>query len=209
MSHFIICSYSGTSLGIPNGHASTQLEQAIHRGFRADWTTPSSPILIASAGHTSAQVGSSQWKQTNAALAMEFGPVQVIEIDHGDATMRLAFFASLQAGLAADAARRIDVELVTEHQRGAPFVAAAHSGTRSALRIRHAETLNSGILLRGSSVRCVSLFALCSSAQWYGTNTVSGRIVFTTSARSVSSPRRDVIATQSPSTMPCCSARRG
>jgi hypothetical protein len=27
MSHFIICSYCGTSLGIPKGHASTQLEQ--------------------------------------------------------------------------------------------------------------------------------------------------------------------------------------
>jgi hypothetical protein len=72
MSHFIICSYSGTSLGMPNGQASTQFEHAMQRGFNADCTTPSSPILIASAGHTSAQVGSSQWKQTKAALAMEF-----------------------------------------------------------------------------------------------------------------------------------------
>src|SRR6266567_5173529 len=73
MSHFIICSYAGTIFGIPKGQASTQFEQAIQRGFNADCTTPSSPFLIASAGQTSAQVGSSQWKQTKAALAMVFG----------------------------------------------------------------------------------------------------------------------------------------
>src|SRR5215471_18765457 len=70
MSHFIICSYSGTSLGIPKGQASTQLEQAIHRGFSEDPTIPSSYFLIASAGQTCAQVGLSQCQQTYAAVAM-------------------------------------------------------------------------------------------------------------------------------------------
>src|SRR6185312_15526596 len=70
MSHFIICSYSGIIFGIPKGHASTQLEQAIQRGFRADCTMPSSPFLIASAGQTCAQVGSSQCQQTYAAVSM-------------------------------------------------------------------------------------------------------------------------------------------
>jgi hypothetical protein len=64
MSHFIICSYSGTSLGIPNGHASTQLEQPMHRGFNDEPTIPSSYFLMASAGQTWAQVGSSQCQQT-------------------------------------------------------------------------------------------------------------------------------------------------
>src|ERR1022692_4764661 len=73
MSHFIICSYSGTIFGMPNGQARTQLEHAMQRGFSADCTTPSSPFLIASAGQTSAQAGSSQWKQTKAALAMVLG----------------------------------------------------------------------------------------------------------------------------------------
>ena len=48
--------------------------------------------------------------------------------------------------------------------------------------MRQADTLNSGILLRGSSVRCVKRFALRRPGQWYGMKTVSGRIVFTTVA---------------------------
>src|SRR6266567_2674911 len=69
MSHFIICSYSGTSFGIPNGQASTQFEQAMQRGLSELPTMPSSYFLMASAGHTCAQVGSSQCQQTKAALA--------------------------------------------------------------------------------------------------------------------------------------------
>src|SRR5215472_3967933 len=71
MSHFIICSYCGTSLGIPNGHASTQFEHPMQRGFSDEPTMPSSYFLIASAGQTCAQVGSSQCQQTYAAVAME------------------------------------------------------------------------------------------------------------------------------------------
>src|SRR5215472_8828342 len=73
MSHFIICSYCGTSLGIPNGQASTQLEQPMQRGFNDEPTMPSSYFLMASAGQTWAQVGTSQCQQTNAALAMVSG----------------------------------------------------------------------------------------------------------------------------------------
>src|SRR5690606_11594062 len=67
-SHFIMRSISPTTLGTPNGQASTQFEQAMHRGFSADWTTPSSFCLMTSAGHTSAQVGSVQCMQTVGAV---------------------------------------------------------------------------------------------------------------------------------------------
>src|SRR5215469_10375214 len=63
MSHFIICSRSGKIFGIPN-------EQPMQRGFSDDCTTPSSPFLMASAGQTMAQVGSSQCQQTKAAEAV-------------------------------------------------------------------------------------------------------------------------------------------
>ena len=48
----------------------------------------------------------------------------------------------------------------------------------------------------------VSWLALLRPAQWYGMNTVSGRIVRTTIARSVAVPRRDSTVVQSPSRMP-------
>src|SRR5438067_7608553 len=70
MSHFIICSNSLFILGIPKGQASTQFEQAIHRGFSDDCTTPSSVCLMASAGQTSAHVGRSQCMQTVGTVAI-------------------------------------------------------------------------------------------------------------------------------------------
>src|SRR5215472_848072 len=70
MSHFIICCSGSIIFGIPKGHASTQLLHAIQRGFKDEWTIPSSPFLMASAGHTCAQVGSSQCQQTYAAEVM-------------------------------------------------------------------------------------------------------------------------------------------
>src|ERR1041385_5427198 len=70
MSHLTICSYSGISLGIPKGQASTQLEQPMQRGLSDDPTMPSSYFLMASAGQTWAQVGSSQCQPTKAAVAM-------------------------------------------------------------------------------------------------------------------------------------------
>ena len=50
--------------GTPNGQAFTQLRQSKHRGFNAERTTPSSVLLIASAGQTRAHVGSLQCMQT-------------------------------------------------------------------------------------------------------------------------------------------------
>src|SRR6185436_467597 len=70
MSHFIICSISIMTFGTPNGHARTQLEQAMHRGFCDDCTTPSGVFLMASAGQTLAHVGSSQCMQTIGTVAM-------------------------------------------------------------------------------------------------------------------------------------------
>jgi hypothetical protein len=44
-----------------------------------------------------------------------FAPFNEIEVDHRLPAVGLAFFASLETGAAADAARRVNVELVTEH----------------------------------------------------------------------------------------------
>ena len=71
MSHFIIRCRSVAILGTPNGQARTQLLQAMQRGLRAVWTTPSSVRLIASAGQTSAQVGDSQCMQTTGTVWVE------------------------------------------------------------------------------------------------------------------------------------------
>ena len=55
-------------------------------------------------------------------------------------------------------------------------------GGPSARRTRTAHTLNSGILEIGSCAAMVTRLMLRAPAQWYGTNTVSGRIVVTTCA---------------------------
>ena len=68
MSHFIIWSISAWYLGTPNGHDSTQLEQPMQRGFSELCTTPSGVFLMASAGQTRAQIGSSQCMQTCGAV---------------------------------------------------------------------------------------------------------------------------------------------
>jgi hypothetical protein len=59
------------------------------------------------------------------------------------------------------------------------------SGTGSTARpasTRQAHTLNSGILEIGSRASTVSALAAIGPAQWYGTNTVSGRMASVTSA---------------------------
>ena len=73
MSHFIISSKPTFIFGTPNGHASTQLLQAMQRGLRAVCTTPSPVRLMASAGQTSAQVGESQCMQTTGTVCTEIG----------------------------------------------------------------------------------------------------------------------------------------
>src|SRR6516164_5042737 len=72
MSHFIIRSNSVIILGTPKGQASTQFEQAMQRGLRAVMTRPSADRLIASAGHTSAQVGDSQCMHTTGAVCVDW-----------------------------------------------------------------------------------------------------------------------------------------
>jgi hypothetical protein len=73
MSHFIISENSVFIFGTPNGQASTQLLQAIQRGFHVVCTTPSPVRLMASAGQTSAQVGESQCMQTTGTVCTEIG----------------------------------------------------------------------------------------------------------------------------------------
>src|SRR5258707_3783145 len=101
--------------------------------------------------------------------------------------MSLAFLAGFDTRLAADAARRIDVEFETVHQ-SLPFLSSdecsgeesAQSGGPSASRSWHADTLYSGILLRGSTVRCANRFTRRASCQLYEPNAGSGRDVMST-----------------------------
>src|SRR5262249_37373954 len=69
--------------------------------------------------------------------------------------------------------------------------------------------LYTGILDTGSWAAIVARFTLFAPAQWYGTNTTSGRIVATTWHRTVRLPRRLSTTTQSPSAMACWRARIG
>src|SRR3569833_1487589 len=63
MSHFIIWSILALYFGTPNGQDTTQFEHPMHRGLSELCTTPSGVFLMASAGHTRAQIGSSQCMQ--------------------------------------------------------------------------------------------------------------------------------------------------
>src|SRR6266487_5887904 len=70
MSHFIWRCISVLYFGTPKGQALTQLRQSRQRGFKAERTTPSSVLLIASAGQTNAHVGSLQCMQTVGIVAV-------------------------------------------------------------------------------------------------------------------------------------------
>src|SRR5690606_36276841 len=154
------------------------------------------------------------------------GPaVDELEVDERLAPVGAALLARLHAGLTADAAALVDHEHLVEHQRahevisvpatlGVPAALSVRAVTRlsristcpSALATRTADTLYSGIFDIGSSARLVSWLAARSPGQWYGMNTVSGRIDSTTRAGSVIDPRRDVTVTMSPVTTPSRSA---
>ncbi len=73
MSHFIMSSKPVFILGTPNGQEITQLEQDTQRGLAAECTMPLSSCLIASAGQTLAQVGSSQCMQITGAVCTPVG----------------------------------------------------------------------------------------------------------------------------------------
>src|SRR5687768_1035866 len=70
ISHFIWRCISVLYFGTPKGHALTQLRQSRQRGLSAESTTPSSVVLIASAGQTNAHVGSTQCMQTVGTVAV-------------------------------------------------------------------------------------------------------------------------------------------
>ena len=168
MSHFIIWSNSATYFGTPNGQASTQFEQPMQRGLSADCTMPSSVCLMASAGQTWAQVGSSQCMHTIGAVCVLVRPVDALEVDQRLAAVGAALHAGLHAGLAADAAALVDDEhrLVVDAERSRRARRAGRGrGHRSVSRrpparsTRTAATLNSGIFEIGSTARLVSWFA--------------------------------------------------
>src|SRR6516165_61483 len=133
------------------------------------------------------------------------------QVNHGDTTVRVALSAGLYARLASDAARVVDVEVALA-QRTPPACtsssAMASCGCCTRVTLT-AQILNSGIFDTGSMARIVKLLAERSSGQWYGTNTVSGRIVFTICDRTTTLPRRLSTFTKSPSCIPSFSARRG
>src|SRR5690349_18246108 len=58
--------------GTPKGQAYTQFEHPIHRGLSELCTTPSGVFLIASAGQTAAQAGSSQCMQMTGVVCTVF-----------------------------------------------------------------------------------------------------------------------------------------
>ena len=110
MSHFIIWSSSAMYFGTPNGQASTQFEQPMQRGLSADCTTPSSVCLIASAGQTWAQVGSSQCMHTCGAVWVVVARSMVSRWISDWPAVGAALHARLHARLAADAAALVDDE---------------------------------------------------------------------------------------------------
>src|SRR5688572_9611158 len=148
-------------------------------------------------------------------------PVEVVEVDEGPPPVGAALHTRLHTGFTADASALVDdehgrvVDAVAGLDRhGAPPCRsrsrASVASTRPPARSRRtAATLNSGIFEIGSTTRCVSWLAARSPGQWYGMNTVSGRIVATTCAGRVMAPRREVTVTRSPSTTPSRSAVRG
>ena len=174
MSHFIISSKPTFIFGTPNGQASTQLLQAMQRGFRAVCTTPSPVRLMASAGQTSAQVGESQCMQTTGTVCDRVRRGRRIQVDHRVPLVRVALGAGVDARLAADAAVGVDEEDVVVGDHGHSVLAAyccgssrpAYSGGPSALRTRTAHTLYSGILEIGSWAEIVTWLMLFAPAQW-------------------------------------------
>src|SRR5262249_41127186 len=91
--------------------------------------------------------------------------IEIVELDHRLAAVRVALRAGLHAGLAADAAARVDEEL---HDRGLRHrgtyccgsSSPTHAGGPAARRRRAAQALYSGIFEIGSCAAIVSWLAL-------------------------------------------------
>ena len=103
--------------GTPNGQASTQLEQAMQRGF-SDRLHDAVLGLLDRVGGADLRAGRVVAVHADRRDRRDrVAAVEKVDVDHRDAAVRVALGAGVDAGLAADAARRIDVELVAEHQR--------------------------------------------------------------------------------------------
>src|SRR4051794_10753702 len=194
----------------------------MQRGLRALWTTPSPVRLMASAGHTSAQVGCSQCMHTTGTVCVllprSTNSRWIIDsplwVSHSWQACTQDWHPMHREGSTKNSRC-----WGTGIDRSPPYCcgssSAAYAGAPSALRIRQAHTLYWGILLMGSCAATVSTLALFGPAQWYGMNTVSGRMVVTTCARRVIAPRPVSHTAHSPSAMPSfaaslgCISRRG
>src|SRR5262249_18222419 len=99
--------------------------------------------------------------------------VHVFQVDHRVPLVRVALGTRVDARLAADAAVRVEEEDVVVGDHGLSFPGAyccgsrrpAYSGGESALRMRTAHTLYSGILDTGSWAAMVVRFTLLAPAQ--------------------------------------------
>src|SRR5262245_34531583 len=171
MSHFIIRSNSVIILGTPNGHARTQFEQAMHRGLRAVITRPSALRLIASAGQTSAHVGLWQCMQTTGTVCTEVlrstNSMWIIErplcVSHSEQACSQAWQPMHRCGSMKNS---ISVGMVSPVFSDYCCASSrrAYSGS-SALRMRTAHTLYSGIFEIGSWAEIVTRLTLLAPAQ--------------------------------------------
>src|SRR3954470_15420851 len=215
MSHFIMSFCSSYTSGTPNGQATTQLPQAMQRGLRALCTTPSPVRLIASAGHTSAQVGCSQCMHTTGTVCVDrlrsTNSRWIIDsplcVSHSWHAWTHDWHPMQREGSTKNSRCCGTGILAISYCCGSSC--DAYSGSPSALRTRQAHTLYCGILLIGSCAATVNRLALFGPAQWYGMKIVSGRIVVTTCARSVMAPRFVSQTVHSPSAMPSLAASLG
>src|SRR6516162_2918262 len=175
MSHFIISSNPTFIFGTPNGQASTQLLQAMHRGFRADWTTPSPVRLMASAGQTSAHVGEWQCMQTTGSVWVECARSMtsrwIIEcplwVSHSEQACTHAWQPMHRFG---SMKKRWCSGTMTYSLSAEGYCCGSsrvtYSGGPSARRTRAAQTLYSGIFEIGSWAALVTWLMLFGPAQW-------------------------------------------
>ena len=154
--------------------------------------------------------------QTTGTVCVDVRAVDVFEVDHRLAPVRVALAARLHAGLAADAAARVDEELESSARTASSsrlLLRLERAGVcrrPSALRTRTAQTLYSGIFEIGS---CAAIGQLVGALR-------AGPVV--RDEHRVGPDRRHDLraqrdrrrgasrpSTQSPSAMPSCAASRG
>ena len=137
--------------------------------------------------------------QTTGTVCGELRPIEDVEVDHRVSLVGVALAAGLDAGVAADAAARIDEELLGLGDGHASVLAPS-----ARRRHRPSEGARRRPCTRGSSRsdparRSSTGWRSCAPGQWYGMKIVSGRIVRTTRTARVQDPRRDPAVAQSPS----------